>query len=375
MPPKGIRSSRRICFVTGSRAEFGLMRSTLDAVRKHNHLKLQIVVTGMHLDAKHGSSINRIHAEWQIDSVVNWNASNRAVATGEAITKLSKVFTKLQPDFVLVVGDRVEAFAAAAAAHLCDIAVAHVHGGDRAMGQMDDALRHAITKLAHIHFPATKTSAARLEKLGEDKWRIHRVGSPGIDRIVETAAKRTGFRPHEFALLVLHPISPNDSEEFRRAAMIVRAIRNSEIPQTVIIYPNNDPGSPGIIRCWKQLKADPQFIVRPDVNRPEFLALLRDAAILIGNSSAGIIEAASFRTPVIDIGPRQLGRERSGDVTNVPYLPSPIARQIKRIWNHGNPLRGRHPNPYEGKRTGEKIAEILVQTPINDRLLRKIISF
>ena len=116
-----------------------------------------------------------------------------------------------------------------------------------------------------------------------------------------------------FALLVLHPIDPDDSlEEFRRAAMIVRAIRNSEIPQTVIIYPNNDPGSPGIIRCWKQLEADPQFIARPDVSRPEFLALLRDAAMLIGNSSAGIIEAASFRTSVIDIGPRQLGRERSG---------------------------------------------------------------
>jgi UDP-N-acetylglucosamine 2-epimerase (non-hydrolysing)/GDP/UDP-N,N'-diacetylbacillosamine 2-epimerase (hydrolysing) len=375
MPRKKSRSSRRICFVTGSRAEFGLMQSVLDAIAVHKALKLQIVVTGMHLDRRHGNSINQIRRDWRVNAVVNWKGANRAVATGNAIASLATVFKRLKPDVVLIVGDRVEAFAAATASHLSDIAVAHVHGGDRALGQMDDSLRHAISKLAHIHFPATTSSAERLAKIGEDRWRIHRVGSPGIDGIVQTASATTGFRPFQFALLVLHPIVSDDAKEFRHASEVIRALQNSKIPQTVVIYPNNDPGFAGIIRRWNALKNDPRFILHPDVNRPHFLALLRDAALLIGNSSSGIIEAASFRTPVIDVGPRQLGRERCDDVVNAPYRASAIRRAISRLWNNGRPIRGRCATPYAAERTGQKIAQILSQTTINSRLLRKIISF
>jgi GDP/UDP-N,N'-diacetylbacillosamine 2-epimerase (hydrolysing) len=229
--------------------------------------------------------------------------------------------------------------------------------------------------LAHIHFPATKQSAQRLTKMGEDQWRIHRVGSPGIDGIVETAATFPGMRKHQFALVVLHPIIADDSQEFRHATMIAQSLRHSKIPQVVIVYPNNDPGSAGIIQCWKRLAADLLFIVRQNVSRPEFLGLLRDAAMLIGNSSSGIIEASSFHTPVIDIGPRQFGRERSNDVCNVPYRASAIAQAISHIWNKGSPRRGTSSNPYQGNRAGRQIANILAKTPINPRLLRKIISF
>jgi GDP/UDP-N,N'-diacetylbacillosamine 2-epimerase (hydrolysing) len=373
------------------------MRSVLDAIAKDKQLQLQIVVTGMHLNREHGKTIEGIRGEnWGIDAVVKWAWANRAVVTGEAIAALAKVFGKLKPDVVLVVGDRVEAFAAASAAHLCDIAVAHVHGGDRAMGQMDDSLRHAISKLAHVHFPATKLSAERLTRMGEDRRRIFRVGSPGIDGIVEaTEDNLVGVRglaknPHpnpppgykgrgkearQFAMVVLHPISADESQEFRQAEMIVRAVRKSGIPRTVVIYPNNDPGSAGIIRCWKRLEKDPKFIVHSNVSRAIFLGLLRDAAMLIGNSSSGIIEAASFRTPVIDIGPRQLGRERCKDVKNVPYRASAIEGAIRNIWNGGTPRRGRWANPYQGELAGRKIAEILAKTRIDQRLLRKVISF
>ena len=330
----------------------------------------------MHLDRKHGKTIDRIRGEkWPIDAIIPWSDSNRAIATGKAITGLAGAFAKLKSEIILIVGDRVEAFAAASAAHLSDIPVAHVHGGDRALGQMDDSLRHAISKLAHIHFPATKQSAQRLAKMGEDPWRIHRVGSPGIDGILETAATFKGVRKHQFALVVLHPVIADDSQEFRHAAMIAQSLRHSKIPQVVIVFPNNDPGSNGIIRCWKQLAADPQFIVRQNVSRPEFLGLLRDAAMLIGNSSSGIIEASSFHTPVIDIGPRQFGRERSNDVRSVPYRASAITQAISHIWNKGSPRRGTSQNPYQGNRAGRQIANILAKTPINPRLLRKIISF
>jgi len=407
---------RRICFVTGSRAEFGLMRGVLEAIGRGN---LQIVVTGMHLDRRHGKTIEALRKEWKIDAVAPWPAGPRAEAVGVGISGLAKVFRKLKPQIVLVVGDRVEAFAAAAAAHLSDIAVAHVHGGDRALGQTDDTLRHAITKLSHLHFPATRTSAQRLRKMGEDGWRIHRFGSPGVDGIRREAASRGELRKEfpsiqagKFALAVLHPVDADEAIEFQRARMVVEAVRKSGPEKIVIIYPNNDPGSRGIIRCWESLRGDDAeqspllrkfskaltptlsrstgrggkrakanvagdhtVEIRRDVARPIFLGLLRDAAMLVGNSSAGIIEAASFRTPVIDIGPRQEGRERCKDVRNVPYRESAIAGEIKRLWNGGRPRRGRYPNPYGGENASGRIAGVLNGVTIDGRLLRKMINY
>jgi UDP-hydrolysing UDP-N-acetyl-D-glucosamine 2-epimerase len=352
------------------------MRSVLKAIETDPRLRLQIIATGMHLDRRHGGTLQQIP---KVDAIVGWPRQSRAIAVGTAISKLSKVFEKLKPDIVLVVGDRVEAFAAAAAAHLGDIAVAHVHGGDRALGQMDDSLRHAISKLAHIHFPATQRSARRLEKMGEDRWRIHRVGSPGIDDIRQTAARISAefsdLKVRRYALVVLHPMDADESVEFHRAAMVSNALRSSEIDQVVVIYPNNDPGAGGIIRHWQSLKNDRHFIIRRDVRRQIFLGLLRDAALLIGNSSSGIIEAASFRTPVIDTGPRQLGRERCEDVRNVPYRQSSIASAISLVWNAGRPFRGKCANIYGSGNAGAKIVKTLGRTKIDPRLLRKIISY
>ncbi|MGA2439380.1 MAG: UDP-N-acetylglucosamine 2-epimerase [Tepidisphaeraceae bacterium] len=366
--------------MTGSRAEFGLMGPVLEAIGRR---QLRVVVTGMHLDKRRGRTIERVRREnWRIDAVVEWAKSGRAEAVGRAIWQLAKVFKRLKPQIVLVAGDRVEAFAAAAAAHLCDIAVAHVHGGDRAMGQMDDALRHAISKLAHVHFPATRQSAERLAKMGEDRWRIHCFGSPGIDGIVKTVAGRALIRrwfgdlkARRYALLALHPIEADEGVEFRRASLVAGALRKSGVERIVVIYPNNDPGGGGIARCWEKLRGDRRFIVRRDLPRPVFLGLLRDAAMLVGNSSSGIIEAASFRTPVIDIGPRQLGRECCEDVRNVPYRQSAIAAAVTRIWKAGSPRRGKHRNPYAGRNAGVAIAGVLKRLRIHRRLLRKIISY
>lgn len=367
--------------MTGTRAEFGLMRPVLKAIQSQPELKLQIVVTGMHLNPRHGLTIDQIRTDkWKIDAVVDWPKSSRAVAVGRAIADLATTFQKLKPDIVLIVGDRVEAFAGATAAHLCDIAVAHIHGGDRALGQMDDSLRHAISKLAHIHFPATARSAERLEKMGEDRWRIHRLGSPAIDGINTAAAGLKDIRDEfpdltarQYALIVLHPLDADESIECRRATMISGAIRGAGILRAVIIYPNNDPGSPGIIRHWKSLHNDPRFELRRDVPRLLFLGLLRNAAMLVGNSSSGIIEAASFGTPVIDIGPRQQGRERCEDVLNVPYRQSAILAALRKI--QASTRRGGRSNPYGGGKSGVKIAKALGQMNINPRLLRKLISY
>jgi GDP/UDP-N,N'-diacetylbacillosamine 2-epimerase (hydrolysing) len=375
---------RRICFVTGTRAEWGLMRSVVRAIDGRRGLRTQLIVTGMHLDPRHGRSIDQIQREAWLDyrehAIVRWRPvggepATVAAATGHAISGIAEAISKLKSEIVLIVGDRVEAFAAAAAGHIAGAVVAHVHGGDRARGQVDDSLRHAITKLSHVHFPATAASAQRIARLGEDHWRIHRVGSPGLDGIVDTAAS-VDHVGRDFALLVLHPTEAEPKREQARARLVLRAVRRSDVPRTIVIYPNNDPGSAGIIRCWEaEANAERETILR-DLPRERFLGLMRDAVALVGNSSSGIIEAASFGTPVIDIGSRQLGRERSENVINLPFDAARIERELKRIWNGGRPVRCSRRNVYGGGGAAKRIADVLARLDLNDeRLRRKLIAY
>jgi GDP/UDP-N,N'-diacetylbacillosamine 2-epimerase (hydrolysing) len=362
------------------------MQSTLRAIEESPRLKLQLIATGMHCDPVHGGGVKSIRAAgFTVDRVVSWpranSASEGAAATGQAMSRIATAFASLNADLILVVGDRVEAFAAASAAAISGRIVAHVHGGDRALGQVDDSLRHAITKLAHVHFPATPSSAARLRKLGEDRWRIHRAGSPGVDGITQQAtsarelAEPFGSLPkHKFALLVLHPTSPDPATELKRARLLLRALLKSAIPHVLIIGPNNDAGSSGILRCWSGFKR-PGILFHPDIARPQFLGLMRDAAFLIGNSSSGIIEAASFGTPVIDVGDRQLGRERGGNVRHVAFETGPIERAIQATWRNGRPIRFPRRNLYGGGGAGRRIADVLQEIALDDRLRRKLIAY
>jgi GDP/UDP-N,N'-diacetylbacillosamine 2-epimerase (hydrolysing) len=378
---------RRICFVTGTRAEFGLMQGVLRAIRSSPKLRLQLIATGMHLDSTHGRTINLIRKEgWEIDATIPWKPAGDdltmlARQTGGATARLATAFAKLDPQIVLVTGDRVEAFAAATAAHLSGRIVAHVHGGDRALGQVDDSLRHAITKLAHLHFPATKQSARRVAKLGEEKWRIHQVGSPGIDGIRHDALSWLDHQPitlaknrRRFALFALHPTEPDDRVECRRAKMLLESCMDAGFPEIIAVYPNNDPGSFGIIRAIDESKYPPVFAYQ-NIIREAYLGLLRDAAVLVGNSSSGIIEAASFGTPVVDIGPRQAGRERGANVTTVPFRKTAIREALKRIWNRGKPRRYTKSNIYGGSQTAARIAKVLETVPFDGRLRQKLIAY
>jgi len=389
--PRKAGKLRRICFVTGTRAEFGLMRTALNAIDAHASLELQLVVTGMHFDRRRGRSLDQINAEGWLErhahALVPWRPMGEepatvAAATGRAVTGIAKAISNLKSQVLLVVGDRVEAFAGAAAGHIAGAIVAHIHGGDRALGQVDDSLRHAITKLSHVHFPATLESAKRIERLGEERRRIHRVGSPGVDGIAAAAAPAAAVRqrlplvePRRFALVVLHPTDADPDVEAGRAKMILRAVRGSGVDRAVIVYPNNDPGSAGIIRCWEAEADAARESVLRDVPRGLFLALLRDAAMLVGNSSSGIIEAASFGTAVIDVGPRQLGRERSENVTNVPFAPAALSRALRRVWNDGRPVRYPRKNVYGGDGAGRRMADALAKLVIDDDWRRKLITY
>jgi UDP-hydrolysing UDP-N-acetyl-D-glucosamine 2-epimerase len=390
------------------------MESTLRAIQKHPKLTLQIIATGMHLDPAHGKPLSAIRdAGFKVNETVPWGHGAQAPflaswRTGVATASFSLFFKILKTHIIIIVGDRVEVFAAAAAAHISGIPVAHIHGGDRALGQIDDSLRHAITKLSHIHFPATKQSAQRIRRLGEDLWRIKLVGSPGIDGITMDAWSfdqsrdylrrendrellSTGgcfdpasLRQDRYALLLLHPSEAEDAVEARQAEKVLFAVLAVPFENVLILYPNNDPGSAGIVKFWDRVhhavyRATPQKLARRvfirNLPRPAFLSLLKNAAVLIGNSSSGIIEAASFGTPVINIGDRQKGRERNKNVIDVPANAAAIRRALKKVWNNGHPIRFPRHNIYGSGRTSEKIARILATIPLDDRLRRKLISY
>jgi len=251
---------------------------------------------------------------------------------------------------------------------------------------IDDSLRHAITKLSHIHFPATEQSAARIAKLGEDKWRVKLVGSPGIDRIADEVLPFSifqndlpGLKPLRYALVLMHPTSPSEQFEFDQMNRIINALRGVPFEFLVFIYPNNDPGSAGIIRQFTDnnriLDNAYAAVLHKDLPRAHFLTYLKNAAVLVGNSSSGIIEAASFGTPVINIGDRQKGRERNKNVIDVPANATAILRALKKFWNNGHPLRFPRKNIYGSGRTSQKIAHILATVPLDDRLRRKLISY
>lgn len=372
-----MRRKRRICFVTGTRAEFGLMESALRELRSHPSLQLQLIATGMHLDRSRGRSIIQIRAGgWRIDRTIPWSEArtpgDAAARTGEVMAGLARAMARLRPDIVLVVGDRVEAFAAASAAHISGVVVAHVHGGDRAAGQVDDSLRHAITKLSHIHLPATRQSAARIRRLGEPAWRIRRVGSPGIDDAALIPRRRATGAP--FLLYLMHPADADDAVEYRRAKVVLRAAMRVALP-IIAIYPNTDPGAPGIVRALEDHRSEPLVRLRRNVAREEFLQLMRDAVALVGNSSSGIIEAAAFGTYVVDVGPRQQGRERSENVVSVPYRAEAIAGALGKIWNGGQPRRWAGANVYGGGGAGRKIARVLSNFRLDARTRRKLIAY
>lgn len=367
------------------------MQPTLHEIARSQSLELQIVATGMHLDRTRGYTLAEIcRAGFEADATIPWkqgdySPSATACATGRAIAGLTRVYEKLAPDIVLVVGDRVEAFAAASAAHLCGLVVAHIHGGDRALGQVDDSLRHAITKLSHLHFPATAQSARRIVKLGEDRRYIFRVGSPALDGIHQQAASPDATAHHlraygsfqsgePYTLLVLHPESPDGRLEYRHASMLLKTVFAASTAHTVIIYPNTDPGSDGIVRAWQGAQSRRRATFVPSVPRDIYLGLLREATVLVGNSSSGIIEAASFGTPVLDIGQRQAGREHSKNLVHASWDAHIIRAELVRIWNGGHPARSTSHNVY-GSGAAKKIIRVLQSVALDDSLRRKLIAY
>jgi len=357
----------------------------LHAIDRHPRLELQLVVTGMHLLRKFGHTIDRIRADgWKIDAQVRMQsgqdrAYSEGEATGRGIVGIARALRRLRADVVLVVGDRMEAFAGAAAGACSRTLVAHVHGGDRALGDMDDSLRHAITKLAHIHLVATQDAARRVRRLGEEPSRIVRTGAPGLDEILAIRKPPAAWlretlgwdRVRDYAMVVQHPWGRTAEQERRDMLATLSAVAAAGL-SGVILYPNSDPGHSGIIEAIRKRVPGHWFVAR-SLDRTTFIRLLKGSRVLVGNSSSGIIESGTAGVPAVNIGPRQQGRLKCGpSVIDCPAARDAILRAVKRAMRLDVQS---DKSIYGDGRAGERIAAALARIPLAAPFHRKLITY
>lgn len=377
---------RRVCVVTGTRAEYGLFRSVMQAIDSSKILQLQTIATGMHLLRKFGHTVRDIERDgFSIDAQVAMQRGDdgemdQAMGLSRGVAGIAKALEKNKADIVLVLGDRIEAMAGALAAVSTGRLLGHIHGGDLAAGDFDDSLRHAITKLAHVHFPATKSSAKRIIKMGEPAERVHVVGAPGLDHLRELIGKYKGRRrispESKRALIVYHAFGRSAAHEKRVMGSILQAVDRAKLDATCI-YPNTDRGNVGVIEAIERHArgiGSGRFRVAKSLGRGEFLRALIEADVLVGNSSCGIIESATAGTAALDIGPRQEGREVCGkSVIHVGESIEAIGLGLSRALRK-RPVIGRA-SVYGDGRAGRSIAKLLGRVSLSDDYVRKLNSY
>lgn len=367
---------KKILYITGTRADYGLMHSTLELLNEN--FQLEVVSTGMHLMEEFGCSINEIKKDDFNLHIVNQtfledNEQSMSIFIGNLIRDLTEVMANINPDIVLLLGDRGEMLAGAIVASYLQIPIAHIHGGDISL-TVDDKARHAITKLANIHFPATEKSALRIKQMGENPDNIYVVGAPGLDSIIknkdnidETYLKEKYGIKKDFILVLQHPVSAENKESAFQISQTLDAVTSTSY-QIIVIYPNADAGGRAMINKINEYDVDSYKNIPHD----DFIGLLNIASILIGNSSSGIIESSSFKLPVINIGTRQQGREKASNVIDVDYNREEILEAIKYIESEEySEILKNCDNPYGNGKSCENICNILKKIDINDKLLNK----
>lgn len=380
---------KNICVVTGSRADYNYLKLTMEKIDKSSKLNLVLVVTGMHLLRKHGRTIDLIKKDGffikkTISMYKEKDRSNKSLgkAIGKSIIKFTKTFVQLQPDLILILGDRFEPFVATIAASTLKIPIAHIHGGDIS-GTIDENIRHAITKLAHIHFPASHKSEERIRLCGEEKWRIYMVGSPTIDLIMAEPLLNkkeicTKLDLNDAEKLIICLQHPNIFEAENAGEQIKITLQNlKELnAQVIIIYPNNDMGSDLIIKEIKKVENNPKFKVFKNLERLDYLSLLKNADLLIGNSSGGLIESPIFKIPVINIGTRNEGREAAGNVISVDQNYENVKLAIKEALSPEFKKNcEKVVNPYGDGTASDKIIKVLEDLELNEKILFKKWSY
>lgn len=375
---------RRICVVTGTRAEYGLLYWLMKDIQQDPDLELQLAVTGMHLSPEFGLTWKRIDEDgFNINEKVEMLLSSDtptgiAKSTGLGLIGFADAFSRLKPDIVVLLGDRFEILSAAIAAHTARIPIAHIHGGETTEGAIDEAFRHALTKMSQLHFVAAEPYRKRVIQMGEDPARVFLTGSPGLDHLEQTPMlcreeleEELGLDLNPPVLLVTyHPVTLEKNPEAPFGELL-HALRSFPGATVVFTLPNADTGGRLLIELIHLHVSDHpgRCAAFASLGQQRYLSLLKICDAVIGNSSSGLSEAPSFGVPTVNIGNRQKGRLRASSVIDCPEERSAISDAISKALSpafKGEALRTE--NPYGSEGASKKIKEILKKVPLEGLL-------
>lgn len=372
---------KKVLVITGTRAEYGYLRPLLREILKSKKLSLRLLVTGMHTLKKHGMTIQDIQKDGMpISAIVpirEHDSMLQSLAT--EIRGIERFCKKEKPDMMVVIADRDEPFAGAIVAGHLGIPLIHLAGGDATGYVVDEPIRHAISKFAHVHCTWTKKTAQRLHALGEESWRIHITGSTSFDDIRESpidnheeVAARLGLDAKvPWLLFVQHP-TPLDPVPFQQQIRPSLAALKKAPGQIIVISPNSDTGSGVFMHELKTLQSNSNVKVFPSLPHTTYLSLLKHSAMIIGNSSSGVAEAGFFGTPAVNIGGRQAGREHGENVIHTPYDELKISSAMRRAISPSFQKKAKDTkHPFDRGHASKRITRILESLTINERLLHK----
>jgi UDP-N-acetylglucosamine 2-epimerase (hydrolysing) len=334
-------NKKKIIFLTATRADFGKLKPLIGKIENLKFFKCYIFATGMHTLSKYGNTIEEIKKERykNIYSYINQNDTDKMdIILSNTILGFSHYISELCPDMIVVHGDRIEALAGAIVGSLNNILVSHIEGGELS-GTIDETMRHAITKLSHIHFVANSIAKKRLVQLGENKNHIFVIGSPDIDIMLSNklptldfAKKRYDINFNSYASFIYHPVTTELNKIENNITNTVNALIKSN-KKYIVLFPNNDMGSNTILKEYKRFEDNPNFKMFPSMRFEYFLTLLKNSSFIIGNSSAGIREAPIYGVPTINLGTRQQGRTTNKQIININEKEDLIIKTIENIGN------------------------------------------
>jgi len=382
----------KILAVTGIRSEYFILQPVFEELVSRKEIDLKVIVTGTHLSPLHGSTYKYIEKDGyniiKLETLLSSDElSGRCKSVGIQIMGLTDIISREKPDWLMVLGDREESITTALVGTYLNIPVAHLCGGDRVVGNIDDSVRHAVTKLAHIHFPTTEENGERIIKMGEEPWRVNVVGNPALDSIRKQPdldlnyindKLKTNLKDNEpFILLIQHPLSSEVEEAGKQMEITLQAV--SELGyKTIISYPNSDAGGYEIIKIIKDFEKKYGFInAFETLPRDIFVNLQRRASLMLGNSSAGILEAPFLKLPVVNVGNRQKERQHSENIIFVSNDKEQIKNAIKKAIHDKKfiDLCKKCKNPYGDGYSSKRIVDIILNTPIDLKLLNKKITY
>lgn len=375
---------KSIGIVTGTRAEYGLLSRTIGLLQNSDKFDTRVFVCGAHLSPEHGYTISELESN-EVKNIITvemlLSSTTRvgiAKSVGIATMSFADAFSRENLDAIIVLGDRYEALAAAQASMFLDIPLIHIHGGEITEGAFDDAIRHSITKMANIHFPATKEFAKRISQLGEQPESIFVVGAPGIDNILNTPRivkerleEDLGFKLKQpMALVTYHPVTKNENEN--DITPLVNAIKKSPQLTYVITFPNADGEGKRIMESWRMIAHLENVHIVPSLGFIRYLSLMEYVDCVIGNSSSGIIEAPSLNVATVNIGCRQLGRPRADSIIDVSMDESDITDAISKCCDIDFKKKlGSVENPYGKSGAAYIIVKHLLEIKFHDFKVKK----